>query len=66
MIHRFKCSSELNTKIMEFSDIHKYDDKDTLIQKFSDWIDTPEMKNILEIFGVHYAQTNERLSISID
>jgi len=48
MIHRFKCSSELNDKIMEFSEIHKYDDKDTLIQKFSDWIDTPEMKNILE------------------
>ena len=48
MIHRFKCSSELNTKIMEFSDIHKYDDKDTLIEKFSSWIETEEMKTILE------------------
>ena len=48
MIHRFKCSSELNNKIMEFSDIHKFDDKDTLIEKFSSWIETDEMKTILE------------------
>lgn len=48
MIHRFKCSSELNNKIMEFSDIHKYDDKDTLIEKFSSWIETEEMKTIIE------------------
>jgi hypothetical protein len=42
MIHRFKCSSELNDKIMEFSDIHKFDDKDTLIQKFNEWMETKE------------------------
>jgi hypothetical protein len=48
MIHRFKCSSELNDKIMEFSDIHKFDDKDTLIQKFTEWIETKEMMDILE------------------
>ena len=48
MIHRFKCSSELNNKIMEFSDIHKFDDKDTLIQKFNEWMETKEMRDIIE------------------
>jgi hypothetical protein len=33
---------------MEFSDIHKFDDKDTLIQKFSEWLETSEMKTLIE------------------
>ena len=37
-IHRFKCSNELNEKIMEFSNIHKYDLKDNLKEQFETWL----------------------------
>ena len=37
-IHRFKCSNELNKEIMEFSDIHKFDSKENLIEQFESWI----------------------------
>lgn len=37
-IHRFKCSDELNKEIMEFSDIHKFDSKENLIEQFDSWI----------------------------
>uniref|UniRef100_A0A6C0D227 Uncharacterized protein n=1 Tax=viral metagenome TaxID=1070528 RepID=A0A6C0D227_9ZZZZ len=37
-IHRFKCSDELNKKIMEFSDMHKFDSKENLIEQFDSWI----------------------------
>jgi hypothetical protein len=37
-IHRFKCSDELNKEIMEFSEIHKFDTKENLIEQFDCWI----------------------------
>jgi len=37
-IHRFKCSDELNEKIMEFSNIHKFDSKDNLKEQFDSWL----------------------------
>lgn len=37
-IHRFKCSDELNKEIMEFSDIHKFDSKENLIEQFDSWV----------------------------
>jgi len=37
-IHRFKCSDLLNKEIMNFSDIHKFDSKETLIEQFETWI----------------------------
>jgi hypothetical protein len=37
-IHRFKCSDELNKEIMEFSDTHKFDSKENLIEQFDSWI----------------------------
>jgi len=37
-IHRFKCSDELNKEIMEFSDMHKFDSKENLIEQFDSWI----------------------------
>ena len=40
-IHRFKCSNELNKEIMHFSDIHKFDSKENLIEQFESW--TKEM-----------------------
>ena len=36
-IHRFKCSDELNKEIMSFSDIHKFDSKENLIEQFDSW-----------------------------
>uniref|UniRef100_A0A6C0ESG7 Uncharacterized protein n=1 Tax=viral metagenome TaxID=1070528 RepID=A0A6C0ESG7_9ZZZZ len=36
-IHRFKCSESLNKEIMEFSEIHKFDTKDNLIEQFDSW-----------------------------
>jgi Fe-S cluster biosynthesis and repair protein YggX len=37
-IHRFKCSNVLNKEIMEFSDIHKFDSKENLIEQYESWI----------------------------
>ena len=36
-IHRFKCSNELNKEIMHFSDTHKFDSKENLIEQFESW-----------------------------
>ena len=36
-IHRFKCSESLNKEIVEFSDIHKFDSKENLIEQFDSW-----------------------------
>lgn len=45
-IHRFKCSDTLNKEIMDFSDNHKFDSKENLIEQFDSW--TKE-KNIVEL-----------------
>ena len=37
-IHRFKCSDALNKEIMIFSDMHKFDSKENLIEQFDDWV----------------------------
>ena len=37
-IHRFKSSDELNKEIIHFSDIHKFDTKENLIEQFDSWI----------------------------
>ena len=36
-IHRFKCSDVLNKEIMDFSDNHKFDSKENLIEQFDSW-----------------------------
>ena len=38
-IHRFKCSSELNQEIMNFSEIHKFDIDETLLEQFEGWLE---------------------------
>ena len=38
-IHRFKCSSELNQEIMNFSEIHKFDIDETLKEQFECWLE---------------------------
>ena len=45
-IHRFKCSDELNKEIMEFSEIHKFDTKENLIEQFDCW--TIAKKELIE------------------
>ena len=41
-IHRFKCSSELNQEIMNFSEIHKFDIDETLKEQFECWLEQHE------------------------
>jgi hypothetical protein len=36
-IYRFKFSKELNEKIIEFSEMHRYDDKERLKENFDNW-----------------------------
>ena len=36
-IYRFKFSKELNEKIIEFSEMHRYDDKERLKENFNNW-----------------------------
>lgn len=38
-IHRFKCSPELNQEIMNFSEIHKFDEDETLAEHFKEWME---------------------------
>lgn len=38
-IHRFKCSQELNQEIMNFSEIHKFDIDETLLEQFEGWLE---------------------------
>lgn len=45
-IHRFKCSEALNKEIMNFSDNHKFDSKENLIEQFESWA---KEKNISEL-----------------
>ena len=47
-IHRFKCSKELNDAIIEFSQIHKFDLKDNLIEQFDGWIETNDIKELIK------------------
>jgi len=47
-IHRFKCSKELNDEIIEFSQIHKFDLKDNLIEQFDGWIETNDIKGLIK------------------
>jgi hypothetical protein len=47
-IHRFKCSDELNKEIMEFSDMHKFDSKENLIEQFDSWIKERLVMELIE------------------
>jgi hypothetical protein len=47
-IHRFKCSNELNKEIMQFSDTHKFDSKENLIEQFDSWIKESHIAALIE------------------
>ena len=45
-IHRFKCSHQLNEEIMNFSEIHKFDTDEILLEQWKDWMET--IKELVE------------------
>jgi hypothetical protein len=47
-IHRFKCSIELNKEIIHFSDIHKFDSKENLIEQFESWTKQQNIHELIE------------------
>jgi len=47
-IHRFKCSEGLNKEIMEFSEIHKFDSKENLIEQFDSWVKENTISELIE------------------
>ncbi len=56
-IHRFKCSNELNKEIMEFSDIHKFDSKENLIEQYDSWIKEIKIDELIKK-EENFLQTN--------
>jgi len=47
-IHRFKCSNELNKEIMQFSDTHKFDSKENLIEQFDSWVKETHISALIQ------------------
>lgn len=47
-IHRFKCSEALNKEIIHFSDIHKFDSKENLIEQFESWTKEKDISELIE------------------
>ena len=47
-IHRFKCSDTLNKEIMDFSDNHKFDSKENLIEQFDSWTKETNIFELIE------------------
>lgn len=47
-IHRFKCSPELNNAIIDFSALHRFDTKDTLLEQWNCWMETSAIKALVE------------------
>lgn len=56
-IHRFKCSNELNKEIMQFSDIHKFDSKENLIEQFDSWTKETHIDSLIQK-EENFLQTN--------
>ena len=62
-IFRFKFSTDLNNEIMKFSEIHKFDTDDTLIDTFNDWIEKPHIKDLMIKEEVFLVRNEYELSI---
>jgi hypothetical protein len=56
-IHRFKCSNELNKEIMQFSDTHKFDSKENLIEQFESWTKEVQISELIKK-EENFLQTN--------
>jgi len=66
-IHRFKCSAELNQAIIQFSNIHKFDDSDLLDTQFKEWLNSPAIHSIVEseknFLSRHHYETDIEVKI---
>ena len=62
-IFRFKFSTELNNEIMNFSEIHKFDIDDTLIETFNDWIEKPHIKALMDQEQVFLVRNEYEMAI---
>lgn len=62
-IFRFKFSTELNDEIMNFSDIHKFDTDETLIDTFNEWIEKPHIKDLMDKEEVFLVRNDYEMSI---
>ena len=62
-IFRFKFSTELNNEIMNFSDIHKFDTDDTLLDTFTEWIEKPHIKDLMDKEEVFLVRNEYEMSI---
>ena len=45
---RFNVSSELNDKMIEFSALHKFEDRKTLKENYENWLETQEIRELIE------------------
>ena len=57
-IHRFKCSDDLNKEIILFSQFHKFDSKDNLVEQFDSWIKEEKIEKLI-IKEEKFLQTNQ-------
>jgi hypothetical protein len=64
-IHRFKCSKELNDKIIQFSETHKFDTNDTLKEQVESWMKTDEMIDIIENEKTYLQRYDYSLNIDV-
>ena len=62
-IHRFKCSEELNQEIMNFSEIHKFDTDETLLEQFTGWIDTTRIQELVQIEEIYLSRHDYEVPI---
>jgi hypothetical protein len=62
-IFRFKFSTELNNEIMNFSDIHKFDTDDNLVDTFNEWIEKPHIKELMDKEEVFLVRNEYEMSI---
>lgn len=64
-IHRFKCSKELNEAIVQFSEIHKFDDGKLLETQFEKWIESPSIKEIVDNENNYLIRHNYETNINV-
>lgn len=62
-IFRFKFSTELNHEIMNFSDIHKFDTDENLVDTFNEWIEKPHIKELMDKEEVFLVRNEYEMSI---
>lgn len=66
-IYRFKFSKELNEKIIEFSEMHRYDDKERLKENFNNWCynNSEHIKKEWDILKDHHYKTENDIQSKI-